>query len=153
MIPLNGKGKFKQGLFKPKNKSKYLGREDPVYRSGWELKFFRWADENPNVVEWASESVIIPYVSPLDHKVHRYYTDGVVAVREGSGVIRKYIIEIKPSAQTVLPVKGKKRMSTMVYETARYAQNQAKWEAAKKWCDKHGYKFLILTEKELGIDK
>jgi hypothetical protein len=152
MIPLNGRGKFKQGLFKPKNRSKYIGKEDPVYRSGWELKFFRWADDNPNVVEWASEAVIIPYVSPIDHKVHRYYTDGVVAIRENN-IIKKYIIEIKPRSQTVLPVKGRKRMSTMVYETVRYAQNQAKWEAAKKYAAKHGYEFIILTEKELGIDK
>jgi len=152
MIPLNGKGKFKQGLFKPKNRSKYIGKGDPVYRSGWELKFFRWADDNPNVVEWASEAVIIPYVSPIDHKIHRYYTDGVVAIREGN-IIKKYIIEIKPKAQTTLPVKGRKRMSTMVYETARFVQNQAKWDAAKKWCNKHGYNFLILTEVELGLDK
>jgi DNA modification methylase len=130
-IPLNGKGKFKQGLFKPKNKAKYIGKEDPVYRSGWELKFFRWADDNPNVVEWASEAVIIPYVSPLDQRVHRYYTDGIIAIKEGT-TIKKYIIEIKPKAQTVLPTKGRKRMSTMVYETARFAQNQAKWDAAKK---------------------
>jgi hypothetical protein len=152
MIPLNGKGKFKQGLFKPKNRQKYIGKEDPVYRSGWELKFFRWADDNPNVVEWASEAIIIPYVSPIDRKVHKYYTDGVVAIKEGN-IIKKYIIEIKPRSQTVLPVKGRKRMSTMVYETARFAQNQAKWDAAKKWCEKYGYSFLILTEKELGIDK
>jgi hypothetical protein len=152
MIPLNGKGKFKQGLFKPKNKEKYIGKEDPVYRSGWELKFFRWADDNPNVVEWASEAIVIPYVSPIDRKVHRYYTDGVVAIKEDN-IIKKYIIEIKPSAQTVLPVKGRKRMSTMIYETARYAQNQAKWDAARKYATKHGYDFIILTEKELGIDK
>jgi hypothetical protein len=84
--------------------------------------------------------------------VHRYYTDGVVAIKEGN-IIKKYIIEIKPSGQTIAPVKGRKRMSTMVYETARFAQNQAKWEAARKWCQKYGYSFLILTEKELGIDK
>jgi len=152
MIPLNGKGKFKQGIFKPKNQTKYIGKENPVYRSGWELKFFRWCDDNPNVVEWASEAIIIPYVSPIDRKVHRYHTDGVVAIKEGN-IIKKYIIEIKPSSQTILPVKGRKRMSTMVYETARYAQNQAKWDAARKWCQKYGYSFLILTEKELGIDK
>ena len=152
MIPLNGKGKFKQGIFNPKNKEKYIGKELPVYRSGWELKFFRWADDNSNVVEWASEAIIIPYVSPLDNKVHRYYTDGVIAIREGN-IIKKYIIEIKPSGQTVPPIKGKKRMSTMIYETTRYAQNVAKWESAKIWCNKHGYSFLILTEKELGIDK
>lgn len=152
MIPLNGKGKFKQGLFKPKNKTKYIGKEDPVYRSGWELKFFRWADDNPNVVEWASEAVIIPYVSPIDGRVHRYYTDGVVAIKENDS-IKKYIIEIKPSSQTLPPVKGRKRQSTMVYETARFAQNQAKWDACRKWCEKHGFSFLILTEKELGLNK
>lgn len=152
MIPLNGKGKFKQGVFRPKNKTKYIGKGDPVYRSGWELKFFRWADDNPNVVEWASEALIIPYTSPLDNKVHRYYTDGIIAIKEGNSIV-KYIIEIKPKSQTILPVKGKKKISTLVYETSRYAQNQAKWAAANAYAVRHGYKFLILTEVELGIDK
>lgn len=150
MIPLQKNTKFKQGIFKPKNPSKYIGKETPVYRSGWELKFFRWCDDNSNIIEWASESVIVPYVSPLDGKVHRYYTDGIVAIKEPQG-IKKYIIEIKPKSQTQVPVRGRKRHSTMVYETARYAQNQAKWEAAKRWCDKHGFQFLILTEEHLGI--
>jgi hypothetical protein len=150
MIPLNGKGKFKQGVFKPKNTSKYIGKEDPVYRSGWELKFFRFCDDNTNVVEWASESVIVPYLSPVDNKVHRYYTDGIIAIKEPAG-IKKYIVEIKPKLQTLPPVKGKKRHSTMVYETVRYAQNQAKWDAARKWCQRYGYEFLILTEEHLGI--
>ena len=152
MIPLQKNNKFKQGVFKPKNNQKYLGKETPVYRSGWELKFFRWCDDNTNVVEWASESIIIPYLSPIDNKVHRYYTDGVVAIKESTG-IKKYIIEIKPKAQTVAPVRGKKRPATIMYETARYAQNMAKWQAARKWCEKHNYSFLILTEYELGINK
>jgi len=151
-IPLNGKGKFKQGTFKPKNPSKYIGKEQPVYRSGWELKFFRFCDDNVNVVEWASEAVIIPYVSPVDNKVHRYYTDGIIAIKEATG-IKKYIVEIKPSVQTKPPVQGKKKHKTMVYETIRYAQNQAKWDAARKWCKKHNYEFLILTEGELGITR
>jgi hypothetical protein len=152
MIPLNGKGKFKQGMFKPKNPSKYIGKETPVYRSGWELKFFRFCDDSPNVVEWASEAVIIPYLSPVDKKVHRYYTDGIIAIKEAAG-IKRYIVEIKPSAQTKPPVKGRKKQSTMVYETVRYIQNQAKWDAARKWCTKHNYEFLILTEEELGISR
>lgn len=150
MIPLQKNTKFRQGIFKPQNKSKYIGRELPVYRSGWELKFFRWCDTNVNVVEWASEAVIIPYVNPITSKVSRYYTDGVIAIKEGN-IIQKYIIEIKPSSQVLPPKPGNKRKSTLLYETARYAQNQAKWNAAKKWCDKKGYKFLILTEKELGF--
>ena len=150
-LPPNGK-KFKQGLFKPKYPDKYIGQKPIRYLSSWELKFFRWCDDNSNVVEWASEAVIIPYVSPLDNKVHRYYTDGVVAIKESDG-IKRYIIEIKPKSQTVAPVKGKKRNSTMVYETARYAQNMAKWKAAKAWCEKHKYSFLLLTEDHLGLNK
>jgi len=150
-LPSNG-GKFKQGFFNPKNPLKYIGQKPIRYLSSWELKFFRFCDDNANVVEWASEAVIIPYVSPVDGKVHRYYTDGIIAIKETTG-IKKYIVEIKPSAQTKPPVKGKKRQSTMVYETIRYAQNQAKWTAAKQWCSKHGYEFLILTEGELGITR
>lgn len=145
--------KFRQGVFSPKNAGKYVGKGRPVYRSGWELKFFRWCDDNPNIIEWASESVVIPYLNPATGKIQRYYTDGVLAVRENNNTISKYIIEIKPSTQVVPPVAGKKKRSTIIYEAMRFAQNQAKWEAARKWCDKKNYKFLILTEKELGLNK
>lgn len=150
MIPLNSADKYRQGLFRPKNSKKYIGRTLPVYRSGWELRFFRWCDENNNVLEWASEAVIIPYINPLDGKAHRYHTDGIIAIKENNN-ISKYIIEIKPSTQTRPPVPGKKRNSTLIYENKQYIQNMAKWEAAKKWCEKRNYKFLILTEKELGL--
>lgn len=152
MIPLNKSDKYRQGFFRPKNPQKYLGKSLPVYRSGWELRFFRWCDENTNVLEWASEAIIIPYINPLDGKAHRYYTDGVIALKEANG-ISKYIIEIKPSKQLQRPEPGKKRHSTVIYENKTYIQNMAKWEAAKKWCDKRNYKFLILTEKELGLNK
>jgi len=150
MIPLQRNNNFRQGLFRPKNTKKYVGKTPPVYRSGWELKFFRWCDENENVLEWASESVIIPYINPIDGKAHRYYTDGVIALKELNG-IGKYIIEIKPSSQVLKPVAGRKKQSTIIYEGRRYIQNMAKWEAAKKWCQQRNYKFLILTEKELGL--
>jgi len=152
MIPLNSSDKFRQGIFRPKNLKKYIGKSLPVYRSGWELRFFRWCDENTNVLEWASEAIVIPYINPVDGKAHRYFTDGVIALKEGEK-IKKYIVEIKPSSQTVKPVPGKKRQSTILYETARYIQNQAKWTAAKKWCDARSYSFLILTEKELGLSR
>lgn len=152
MIPLNKNDKYRQGIFRPKNTTKYIGKALPVYRSGWELRFFRWCDENANIVEWASEAVIIPYINPLDGKAHRYYTDGIIAIKENNG-INKYIIEIKPSTQIKRPEAGKKRQSTLIYENKRYIQNMAKWEAAKKWCQQRNYKFLILTEKELGLNK
>jgi hypothetical protein len=151
MIPLNGKGKFLQGVFRPQNPKKYIGKEKPVYRSGWECKFFKWCDTNPNILEWASEAVIVPYRNPLDGQIHRYYTDGVVLIKEGDK-LTKYVIEIKPSSQTVPPVASKrKKQSSLIYETRQYAVNSAKWSAAQTWCDQHGYRFLILTEKHLGI--
>lgn len=152
MIPLKRQDKFRQGLYKPLNSSKYVGKGLPVYRSGWELKFFRWCDRNSNVLEWASESVIIPYINKADGKVHRYYTDGIIALKEGDSIVR-YIVEIKPSKQLLPPEPGNKKNSTVLYENYRYIQNQSKWEAAKKWCDKKGYRFIVLTEKELGISK
>ena len=88
MIPLNGKGKFIQGIFLPINPKKYIGNEKPVYRSGYELKFFRWCDNNPNVLEWASEAVIIPYTSPIDGKVHRYFTDSCISMSSNGFISR-----------------------------------------------------------------
>lgn len=151
-IPLQKNSKFRQGIFTPKNPSKYIGKGKPIYRSGWELKFFRWCDDNANVIEWASESVIIPYTNPLDRKVHRYYTDGVIALKEGNE-IKKYVIEIKPSSQVLPPKAGKKKKTTVIYENQRYIQNMAKWEAAREWCKKKNFNFWILTEKELGLNK
>ena len=141
---------FRQGVYTPIHKHKYRAMGKPHYRSSWELKFFQWCDNNENVLEWTSESVIIPYINPFDKKAHRYYVDNKVIIKEGDKVA-KYLIEIKPDKQTKKPVtkRSTKKKSTILYENYTYVINQCKWEAAKKWCDKHGYKFLILTEKEL----
>lgn len=140
---------YKQGLYTPTNSHKYTGRGNPRYLSGWELKFFRWCDNNPNVVEWSSENVVIPYVNPLTGRTHRYMVDNRVVIKEGNKTV-KYLIEIKPSKQTRKPTShGNKKQSTLLYENVEYIRNQAKWKAAKTWCDKHGYKFQIITENEL----
>ena len=94
---------YRQGIYKPINRDKYKGIKNPMYRSSWELKFFSWCDNNPNVLEWTSENTIIPYISPFDSKVHRYYVDNAVVIREG-GEISKYLVEIKPEKQTKPPV-------------------------------------------------
>ena len=140
---------YKQGLYRPTNKNKYKGKGDPRYLSGWELKFFRWCDNNPDVLEWSSENIIIPYLNPLTGRTHRYMVDNHVIIREGDKVV-KYLIEIKPKRQTRKPTShGNKKQSTMLYENIEYVRNQAKWAAARKWCDKHGYKFEIVTEDQL----
>jgi hypothetical protein len=140
---------FKQGVYKPINRQKYIGDKLPFYRSGYELKFMRWADANPNVLKWGSESIIVPYKSPIDGKMHRYFVDNVVIIKEGEN-IKKYLIEIKPHKQTQPPTAhGNKKQTTILYEQATYVINQSKWEAAKKWCKDHEWEFLILTEKHL----
>ena len=144
-----GYTQYKQGLYRPVNHEKYIGRHLPEYRSSWELKFFQWCDRTETVLEWSSESVIVPYVSPVDSKVHRYYVDGTVVLREGDK-IEKYLIEIKPKKQTVPPVESKrKKASTLLYEKMTYAVNTAKWEAAEKFAKHKGMRFTILTEDQL----
>jgi|TARA_X000001382_G_scaffold88388_2_gene63173 hypothetical protein len=147
----NNRNKFKQGVYKPVNIEKYIGKKLPIFRSGWELKFFKWADCNENILKWGSENVIIPYLSPLDNKVHRYFVDNFIIFKDRNGNNNKFLIEIKPSKQTKRPVRSKKKKSsTMLYEQKTYVVNVAKWKAAKQWADKKGYKFLIVTEKELN---
>jgi hypothetical protein len=141
--------KYKQGVYRPVNTKKFQGHNNPIYRSSWELKFFRWCDSNPNVIKWASESTIIPYVSPIDKRAHRYFVDNTVHIKEGNK-LTKYVIEIKPKKQTVKPtLHGNKKQRTILYENMTYAVNIAKWEAAQNWCKKRGYKFQILTEDHL----
>lgn len=141
--------KYKQGIYKPTNLQKYKGVKNPRYLSSWELKFFRWCDQNPSIVEWSSESVIIPYINPIDRKAHRYMVDNKIIVKEGDRLI-KYLIEIKPKKQTRKPTShGNKKKSTVLYENIEYVRNCAKWEAAEKWCKSKGYIFKIITEDHL----
>lgn len=144
--------RYRQGIFKPVHREKYIGSSDPIYRSSYELKFFRWADNNTNILAWGSENVIIPYLSPLDGKVHRYFVDNFVIFKDRKGNKQKFLIEIKPSVQVAKPENFKnKQRRTIIYEQRTWIKNQAKWKAAEEWAKKKGYKFLILTEKELGI--
>ena len=146
---LQKKGDFKRGVYRPIYHHKFKGRKHPVYRSSWELYFFRWCDYNSNVLEWTSEGIIVPYISPLDSKSHRYFVDNSIVLKEKNKKVR-YLVEIKPYSQTLRPVmRGRKKQSTLLHEQATYSVNQAKWKAAKQWADDHGYIFLILTEKEL----
>lgn len=147
------KGDFKQGIYRPVYKQKFLGKKYPQYRSSWELHFCKWCDYNPNVLEWMSEGIIIPYVSPVDTKTHRYFVDNSLVLNE-RGHKRRYLVEIKPYSQTQRPVmRGRKKQSTFLHEQTTYDINQAKWRAAKQWAEEHNYKFLILTERELFSGK
>lgn len=141
-----------KGKFNPKNPKKYKGNSSNIiYRSLWERKFCVYCDLNENVLEWQSEEQYISYRSPLDKKIHRYYPDFLIKVKESNGEIKKYMIEIKPKKQTTPPQKPKRQTKGYLYEAREYVRNQAKWEAAKEWCLDHGYEFKIFTEENLGI--
>jgi hypothetical protein len=142
--------KFKQGIFNPVNKEKYKGTLPILYRSSYELKYFRWCDHNPAVISWGSESIIIPYQNPLTGRVSRYFVDSNITVKSKNGELKKYLIEIKPSIQTIPPKPGKNTKS-LLRRQAEYVKNRAKWEAAMAWCKKKEYEFQIITEKELGL--
>lgn len=146
---------YSQGIYSPLNPQKYKGTYPIVYRSGLELKSFRYLDKNPNVLTWGSESVVVPYVSPADGKMHRYFVDLVATLKDvKNNCIRKLLIEVKPEKQTKPPVESiRKKRSTMLYEKYQYAVNTAKWEAARKWATERGYIFLILNEKHINSDK
>jgi len=141
-----------KGKYQPSYPQKYKG--DPtniIYRSLWERKFMVYCDSNQNIIEWGSEEIALPYRSPLDNRVHRYFPDFYIKVKESNGVLKKYLIEIKPKRQTTPPPKPQRQTKKYLYEAYEYAKNQAKWEAAKEWCADRGYEFKVLTENELNI--
>lgn len=105
----------------------------------------QWMDRSPNVVQWASEEVVVPYVSPVDGQIHRYFIDFAFVTQKN----KKFLVEVKPSQFCQLP---KKRSSKRyLKEVEMYAVNQAKWKSARQFAKKHGMEFVVITEKELGM--
>ncbi|CAB4162759.1 head completion protein [uncultured Caudovirales phage] len=144
--------KYYQGLFKPKNPKKYKG--DPtkiVYRSWWEFMYMSELDNDDKVISWGSEELIIPYRSPIDGKLHRYFPDFVVTKINKEGKKHTFLIEIKPLSQTKQPEVKQKKNKRYLTEVATWGINQAKWKQAESYCKDRGWTFQILTEKELGI--
>ena len=142
-----------KGKFRPKHVKKYKG--DPtqiVYRSLWEKKFMQYCDLTESISQWQSEEFWIPYKSPLDNKIHRYFPDFFIKYRDALGKMRNVVIEVKPAKQLKMPKKNpKKRTKSWAYEVQTYVVNQAKWKAAESYCADRKYEFRIMTEKELGI--
>lgn len=133
-----------RGRFIPKNPAKYIGNPNRImFRSSWELRFMQWLDTNNAVIRWASEELNIPYVSPLDYKVHRYFPDFIIYYQDVAGNFQKEIVEIKPYKQSVQTPKmsDRDKQALMV--------NEAKWKAAAEFAEKNGAKFRVITEKTI----
>jgi hypothetical protein len=144
--------KYFQGRFRPKNPNKYLGdSENIIYRSSYEYRIMLYFDENPSVINWASEEFSIPYVSPLDKSWHRYFPDFIVKAKGKNGQTKTIVIEVKPYTQTLPPNYGEKPSKRYLREIMTWGVNEAKWKAAKEFCLDRGWEFQIITEKDLNI--
>jgi hypothetical protein len=139
---------YHKRLFKPIFPEKYSG--DPtniIMRSSWETMFANWCDKNPSIVRWSSEETIIPYRCPTDGKIHRYFVDFKITIKEG----KTFLVEVKPAKQTLPPVYPGRQTQRYLTESLLFIKNQAKWEAAKNYCKDRNWEFKIITEKELGL--
>ena len=142
------------GKFKPKNRAKYKGDHTAItYRSLWELRFMRYLDTTPSVLKWSSEEIVIPYRSPIDGRRHRYFPDFWVRVKTSEGVVKESLIEVKPKAQCSppkgSPPKDRRKRGRFIREVKTWGVNEAKWKAAKAYCDDRKWGWKILTEDDL----
>jgi len=133
------------GRFSPKNPKKYLG--DPTniwYRSLWERRVMTHLDDSVSVLKWSSEEIVIPYLSPVDGRWHRYFPDFYVQTDKGS-----MILEVKPLSQSVAPKPRKTKSHKYLTEVMQFGVNQAKWKAAEEYCKDRKWKFKVVTEQEI----
>jgi hypothetical protein len=138
--------KFYQGKYKPKFPEKYKGNPTNItYRSSWELQFMVYCDRNPDIVWWASEELAIPYRSPIDGRMHRYFPDFIIKTTNNEVVM----FEIKPAAQSRPPEKKSRVTKKYLNEVKTWGVNQAKWKAAQEYCADRKWKFQVLTENQL----
>ena len=135
--------KYLQGKFVLKNPQKYVGVGSPRYRSGWEWAFMQFCDNNDHVLQWASESIRIPYRNPLTGKHTVYVPDFLVTYRTRDSTTRAELIEIKPRKQSV--IEGKQS----VHDRVAVAVNYAKWDAATKWAQRQGLMFRVINEDQI----
>lgn len=131
---------FRQGAYAVKNPGKYVGKGTPRYRSGWELTFMIFLDSNDNVLQWASESVAIPYRNPLTGKQSMYIPDFLVTYRGRNNTTVAELIEIKPKKQSLIESRASDRDRAIV------AVNYAKWDSATKWARRNGLTFRVINE-------
>jgi len=134
---------YAQGKFQLKNPAKYIGARQPTYRSGWEMVFMQFCDNNPSIVQWSSESIQIPYRNPFTGKQTIYIPDFLIIYIDKNQKTHGEVIEIKPSTETTMESAKSTR------DQAYVVLNMAKWQAAQAWCKNQGLKFRVVTENEI----
>lgn len=146
--------RYHQRKYTPINPQKYKGDPTNIFmRSSWETRFAIWCDKNPSILNWSSEETIVPYVCPTDGRPHRYFIDFKIQLRDKSGILKTYLVEIKPDKQTKPPEIPSRKTKRFLIEAATYIKNEAKWRAATQYAKDRGWEFIILTEHHLGLTK
>jgi hypothetical protein len=142
----------RKGFFRPRNPLKYKGNPmNIIYRSSWEAKLMIYLDQHPSVIQWSSEEFSIPYRSPIDGRIHRYFPDFCVKMKNKDEIIETILIEVKPLKQTIPPKVQTKPSKKYITEVKIWGVNSAKWKAAKEFCEDRKWTFKIMTERELNI--
>lgn len=136
--------KFANGFYQLNNPDKYVGKKVPHFRSSWEHSFMRFCDENPAILQWASEAIHIPYKNPFTNKNTIYVPDFFIVYVNKEGQKHAELIEIKPSKQVTVENAGRS-----VRDQAAAVLNMHKWQAANAWCKSNGVRFRVLTETDL----
>jgi len=140
------------GEFFPRHPDKYLGDPTKIfYRSLWERRVMVHLDNNSTILKWSSEEIVIPYLSPVDSRWHRYFPDFFIRVQKKEGLVESMILEVKPMKQSQPPQKRSRVTKQYIQEVVTWGVNEAKWKAAEEYCRDRNWKFRVITEKELGI--
>ena len=137
--------KFAQGIFTPTHPEKYVGKNinNITFRSSWELTLMNKCDTHPNILQWSSECMSIPYKNPLTGKNTFYVPDFLIVYIDKNGKTHSEMIEIKPLAQ--FDMKYAKTRTDML----AVALNMAKFQAAQAFCRKHGIMFRVMSEFDI----
>ena len=134
---------FRQGVYTVKNTEKYVGTRPPRFRSSWEMTFMLFLDNNDHILQWASESISIPYRNPITGKQSMYVPDFLVTYRSRTNTMSAELIEIKPRKQSLIEGKMTEKDRMIV------AVNYAKWDAATKWAKRNGLTFRVINEDQI----
>ena len=135
--------RWAQGQYVVQNPAKYVGKGTPRFRSGWEHSFMRFCDNNDHILQWASESISIPYRHPLTGKMTMYVPDFLITYMNKSGQQIAELIEIKPRKQSVIEGKMTEKDRMIV------AVNYAKWDSAQRWARRNGLTFRVINEDNI----
>ena len=137
-----------KGRYKPKQPKKYIGNPTKIiYRSLLEKRFMLYCDKTDAILEWGSEEVVVPYKSPVDNRMHRYFVDFIVKLKNKKGITETLLIEVKPKKQCSPPNKKSKRFLS---EMKTYGVNTAKWKSATEYAENKGWRFIIITDETLS---